>query len=366
MDEVERARTGISFRGIQADAYFAVRLLRHLNGAGSVGGALALVMAPWWSTYLHESRRVLGKRLPQLVTPMSKEASAVFEHARHGVKMFLDSKRNIGAYEAYFDDIAAVHRERFLSTVNPWLRPLAKDLGVTTYESQPILTTHGAAFATGLEPMALLDKNMGTRLRSLWEEGGQSFAMAALAVDGPPPLIVQGWDLRSVKSNDVVASNYYGSVFAGSSFMAFNAVLLHYLGMVNTAHLMFPMLFDLESDEYAIFKMRYLVTTHVAGSLAKLAESGRHEFAKGSASALRDVVEGLPHPSALKRVWLRNLLVHYEPHAKADVGKFDRERLLGGIIAMADVPEDVDELVEQTNGNLAHLAASLNAWMAAP
>lgn len=59
MNEAERALTGISFRGIQADAYFSVRIIRQLDNLGDARAYVAHIMSPWWAMYLHEGRRVL-------------------------------------------------------------------------------------------------------------------------------------------------------------------------------------------------------------------------------------------------------------------------------------------------------------------
>ena len=365
MNEAEQALTGISYRGIQADAYFSLRVILQLRDLGAAGSYVAQILAPWYALYLHEGRRVLRVRLPQLHTLMSVEASQTFEQSRHGLKMFLDRKRDIATYESYFAEIETAHRARFMARVQPIFRGLADDLGVTTYRGKLVMTTHGVAFALGLEPTAILDEDMGGRIKRLWHEAGQSFSMAALAVDGPAPAVVGSWEADQFAYRDVKARKFYASVFTGPEYPHLNAVLLHYVGMINAIDLLFPIVVDLESDEYAIFKMRYLVTAHVLGSLRKLAADDRTLNAE-STEHLRRLVEEVPSPVSTERSWLRNLLVHYEPNPKTDLAKFDRDRLLSGIVSMAEVPEDLDGLIEQTNQNLTYLADGLNAWMAQP
>lgn len=135
--------------------------------------------------------------------------------------------------------------------------------------------------------------------------------------------------------------------------------------MINSADLLFPVVFELESDEYTLFKIRYLVTAHVLGSLKKLAGEDR-ELPAASREHLRQLVHEVPSPVSTDRSWLRNLLVHYEPDRRMDLSKFDRERLLNGIVSVTEVQEGLDGVVEQTNRNLTHLADRLNAWMVAP
>lgn len=365
MSDTESSVTGISLRGIQADAYFSVRVVQQLERFQESGGNIAHIMAPWWSLYLHEGRDVLRRRLPELHPAMSDEASKTFEQARHGLKMFLDTKRDVTAYEEYFAKIQAAHRERFVERVRLGFRWMANDLGVTTYLGKVVATTHGVAFATGLEPEAVLDEDMGLRLKRLWTEAGGSFAFAALTGDGPPPLLSQTWQDDKFISEDFKSHKYYSKIFCGPEHPHLNAVLLHYLGMVNSADLLFPLVFDLESDEYTIFKIRYLVTSHVIGSLEKLAEGDR-ALPETSTNHLIDLLSNLPSVVSTERPWLRNLLVHYEPNVKSDFSRFDRDRLLAGVVSIAEVPETLNELVELTNRNLRHLADGLNEWMVAP
>jgi len=365
VSDTESSVKGISLRGIQADAYFSVRVVRQLERFQKSGGYIAHIMAPWWSLYLHEGRDVLRRRLPELHPAMSEEATTTFEQSRHGLKMFLDTKRDITAYEDYFAKIQAAHRERFVERVRPGFRWMADDLGVTTYSGRVVTTTHGVAFATGLEPEAVLDEDMGLRLKRLWTEAGGSFAFAALAGDGPPPSLVQTWQDDQFSTEDFKSHKYYPKIFSGPEHPHLNAVLLHYLGMVNSADVLFPLVFDLESDEYTIFKIRYLVTSHVLGSLKKLSEGDR-QLPETSANHLVDLLGNVPSVVSTERPWLRNLLVHYEPNVRSDFSRFNRDHLLAGIVAIAEVPERLDDLVELTNRNLRHLADGLNAWMVAP
>jgi hypothetical protein len=365
VDDARQALGAISFRGVQADAYFSVRVLLQLDGLGEAGAHIAHIMTPWWAMYVHEGREILREHLPELYTPMSDEASETFEHSRHGLKMFLDTKRDIAAYEKYFVEIGQAHRDRFVNRVHPTSRGLAHDLGVTTYQGKVVSTTHGVAFAMGLEPAAIQDEGMGPRLGRLWREAGRSFAMAACATGGPPPAIVGLWRADQFVVRDVDAEDYYSSVFTGSEHPHLNAVLLHYLGMVNSVDLLFPLVSDLESDEYSLFKIRYLATAHVLGSLKKLARDDR-TLPAASREHLRRLLEEVPSPVSTDRSWLRNLLVHYEPDGKADLSRFDRERLLNGIVSVAEVPEGIEGVIEQTQSNLSHLADCLNDWMAPP
>ena len=47
--EGETAISGISYRGIQAVAYFSVRVARQMEKIGEAGTFGAHVMAPWWA-----------------------------------------------------------------------------------------------------------------------------------------------------------------------------------------------------------------------------------------------------------------------------------------------------------------------------
>lgn len=357
---------GIGYRAVRADAWFTIRILRQLDSLGDAGALVPTVMAPWWSMYLHEGRSFLARELPQLRTEMSLDAAEVFERSRHGLKMFLDTKRNVDGYEQYFARIEDAHQERFIGSVWRPLRRLGRDLGLTTYKERLIGTTHGYAFASGLEPEAVRSE-MGPRLRNLWEEAGGSFAMAALAVDGPAPAVVRGWQESDFAFRDVVSSEHYRSVFTGDDHPNLNAVLLHYLGMVNAVDLLFPYVHDVEDEveQYAIFKMRFVLTAHVVGSLRKLAGEGR-SFSASSAAHLQHLVDAVPEGSLLSLQWLRNLLVHYAPNSKSNASKAEGVPLLDGVLAVSETSRSLEEVAAGTTRNLRHLSQGLGDWMQAP
>lgn len=354
-------RTAVAYLAIQADAAFSVRVVGLLKNLGDLGSIIPHVMAPWWSTYLHEARPLLLDRLPALWTQLSDEATATFERSRHGVKMFLDTKRDIVAYEEYFAEIEAAHRREF--PVRHWsTRGTAPDLGLISYDGALVATSHGGAFGIGLEPESIHDAKLGERLRELWSEAGGAFAMAALAIEGPRPVATLGWKPELLTDRDVDAARYYPEIFTGEVHPHLNAVLLHYLGMVNSAHKLLPMAFDLEADRYVLFKIRYLLTTHVAGSLKKLLEEHR-TLPEASGLWLHYLVDRMPAPAVMEGPWLRNLLVHYLPNRSSDLSRFDPDNLLESIVRISEREESVASLIGQTDANLRHLVDGLNGWM---
>lgn len=242
-------------------------------------------------------------------------------------------------------------------------RRFERDLGMTTYRGNVVTTTHGVGFATGLEPEAVLRDDFGQRLNDLWREGGRSFAMAALAVDGPPTGMLAGWERHQFVMKDVKSEQLYPSIFAGEKRPFLNAVLLHYLGMVNVADLLLPFPAVSESDEYSIFKIRYLTTAHILGSLKKLDQGA---LPVESREILHQLINDVPTPRLISSSWFRNLLVHYEPNPKSRLREFNPERLLDGVARVANLEIDVDQMVAENDANLRHLAEGMNAWKSIP
>lgn len=352
---------GIAYRAIAADAWFSVRLVHHIQTMGEAGGALPSVLGPWWSMYLHEGRRVLRQRIPPLVSTMSADAESTFERSRHGLKMFLDNQRDVFEYENYFRLIDVAHRNHFVERIPRPVRWMGRDLGVYLYNGHVLSTTHGYAFSSGLEPEAVLDKNMGRRLHDLWVEGGAAFAMAALAVHGPAPAATHTWDLALFASQDQVSGTYYTAMFTGEERPHLNAVLLHYLGMLNAANTLFSVVPSEPDDMYVLFKMRYVAVAHVFGSLKKLSSEG--DLTPSTIDVLKSVIDGLPNPQAASRSWLRNLLVHYEPNPRSDLSKVSGADLLTDVLALVEVGETAAHMVKETNENLAYLTTALESWM---
>ncbi|MFT2690791.1 hypothetical protein [Clavibacter zhangzhiyongii] len=361
---IEDSRTTVAFYGMQADAYFAVRMIRQMQFLGDAAPYLAHVMTPWWALHLYESRRITQARLPDLYHPMSPRAEQVFSRARHGTKMFLDNARSVDEYESYFADIASAHARRFTRQSNRIDSGSAEDLAVVHYQGKLVLTSQGTAFAMGLEPESILEANQQGTIVSLFTEAGTSLRLVARAATGPRPAVLDTWATHGFVSTDKSGEWFARGVFTGQAHPHLNAVLAHYTGMVNAVTLLLPLITDLDSDLYVLTKIRFVLVMHVYESLRRLRDS-KLLSATASGLWLDFLVDEAPKYANPKDAYLRNLLVHYLPHPKSDFKAFDRDRLLESTVAMTS-GEETATLLTRTNELLQHLGAGLNEWMSVP
>jgi hypothetical protein len=361
---IEDSRTTVAFYGMQADAYFAVRMIRQMQLFGDAAPYLAHVMTPWWALHLYESRRITQARLPDLYHPMSPRAEQVFSRARHGTKMFLDNARSVDEYESYFADIASAHARRFTRQSDCVGSGRAEDIAVVHYQQKLILTSQGTAFAVGLEPESILEANQEDTIVSLFTEAGTSLGLVAQAVTGPRPAVLETWATNGFVSTGTSGERFARSVFTGKAHPYLNAVLAHYTGMVNAVTLLLPPIADLDADSYVLTKIRFVLAMHVYGSLRRLRDSKRLS-STASGLWLDFLVDEAPKFANPKDAHLRNLLVHYLPHPKSDFKVFDRDQLLASTVAMTS-GEEITTLITRTNELLQHLGAGLNEWMSMP
>ncbi|MFT7711155.1 hypothetical protein ACMT9Y_09340 [Clavibacter tessellarius] len=362
-DDTKTLMTQIAYHGIFADAFFASRMIPAM-GAPEYGGYIPLLLSPWWSLYIHEARPIIQSRVPELDVTMSSEAEHTFAHARHGTKMFLDTKRSISEYEDYFANVASIQVRLFArQTLRP-LQRLTTDLGLIKYRDRVIISTHGTTFSMNIDPSEVLDPELGAKLKDLWTEAGAFFGVVLQGEAGPVPAIVNDWKADSFSHQDVRSEKYYTTIFNGSDSPHLNAVLLHFTAMINSVDLLFPLTTDLKIDTYVLFKIRYILTYHILESLKKLSSEMR-SLSPASDGHLSFLVDGAPLVPSMQNAWLRNLLVHYIPSKRADLALYQPEDLLQSAVAMT-ANANFSALVKETNELLAHLVTGLNLWMTAP
>jgi hypothetical protein len=358
-------RLQIAYDQISADARLGVRLGRHFPDLGIFGHHMLQMITPWLALYIHESRPTLEAIHPALHVEMESHIIDTFERIRHSTKLFLDRERPISGYEQIFSAIALEHKKHHIDRVLRPLRRWAKDLGLYSYETEIVMSTHGISFSLGMDPQDIHDRALQTKLAAQWREGGAALAMAALATEGPVPPFATQWDANKFSSTDVVAETYYSATFAGYKYPGLNATLLHYTAMCNSVRLLLPIPLaaypHYQGDLYALFKIRYLLAYHTLASL-KLLDQERRPYDAISQRHLQHLIQKAPGKSSFNGTWLRNTLVHYLPHQKASTEEYDGELLLGSIAAMTGHP-DLDVLIENTNALLNHLSYGLNAWM---
>ncbi len=178
---------------------------------------------PYLSLIIYESQKFLVGCDPTLAQSLALQYAGVIEQSRHRIKLFDDTHLGMEGVADYFsDDLMAAHRARFIQSVRLPLAALWKaDLGLFTYGSRQIATTHVVHFNLGTSP-DMLKRGSESVTKGVGEDIGKYLAVVASALKIQLPQM--DWDADSflghiesskLAHKDVRSSKYYRSRFDG-------------------------------------------------------------------------------------------------------------------------------------------------------
>jgi hypothetical protein len=288
--------------------------------------------------------------------------------ARHSLKLFEDTRRGIAGQLDYFrDEIQAAHKDRFIGSVVRPFRFLAKDLGLFTYDSKLITTTHVATFHFGMPPKDLLSK-AGPEVQAFTEQYGRYFQHlgAQVPASGGATFFSRLDPAKLTDTiDDVRSAEYYDDVFDGSASPDLNALLTVFRCMANFADAAIPVTEINGGIDYTEFKIRFLTAYQVLRSLQVLRDDTTRTLTPRSAGYLGRIL-GAPEALAIMASPakpFRNLMMHYGPDTRVDLAKIDLNDPLFGLAPYYyPLCKDALELATLVNQALAHTAAALNDW----
>lgn len=354
--------------GVASDADYIGRLLRDMQNVGrsNLAGVVPLCMAPYYSLVLHEVRRKPQTIDPAVFDKFSAEAEKVCDRARHSLKLFEDTQRNIDGQLRFFkEDLLEKHSALFLgNTWLPFARRWERDLGLFTYDGTLITTSHAAAFHTGADASKFLrDRKYSVRIM---QEVGQCFRTLGSRMDTQgAETFVRSLSGARVQPEDVLASTYYAKAFNGAvTEAAINVALTDFQVRMNFINKVITAGADIRNLEYTVFKIRYVTLYQVLSSLKLLKEDARYPLPSSSSAALDSILD-----TDLVRVItdgavreFRNTLMHYNLLKGADTMKVDLGQPIFGLVPQYFPGYDFAGLSEVVDTCIRETADALNSW----
>ena len=356
-------------QGISSDAAYAGYIARDLSDKrfASFAAAVSLCLVPYLSLFAHESYRKLKTTNPALASTLSGSVEAIVARSRHSLKLFEDTNRGIDGQLAYFrDEILPAHAGHFLG--NTWFPPARRwerDLGLFTYDTKLITTTHGAAFHMGVDPKDLLVK-AGPEIRMIYAEYGRYFAGLGARLDGTEATFISRLDPQHFNRRpiDVHANKYYRDVFDGPSNSDLNAMLTVFQGMLNFANSVIREDQTIGTAKYTIFKIRFLTLYQILRSLRVLHDQKLRELTSRSVSYVQGIIGTAAARLITNRAAkpFRNTLIHYNLDSRIDTAEVDVSGPLFGLVPIYYPSHDATTFMAAVDLCICETAAALNQW----
>ncbi|WP_145968866.1 hypothetical protein [Streptomyces hyaluromycini] len=363
-------RASVIRQGIANDAAWVGRLAADFGDPerAECAGVISLCVMPYIALFVHESYAKLATSDPVLAAHVSTDFKAIVARARHSLKLFEDTNRGIGGQLDYFrDEIRAAHAGHFTSNAPRTFRFLETDLGLFSYGSRLISTTHAANFHLGISPRATLAMT-GQEIMAITEQYGRYFGhLGAQVPAGGGATFFSKIDPREMGEieNDTHSADYYGRGFDGPGNMDLNALLAVFRCMVNFVSTAIP---SVDSDggfDYTEFKIRFLTIYQVLGSLKVLRTDQRYPLTPRSTRALQEILDAPAARVIMNRSArpFRNTLVHYNLNRHIDLSKVDFNAPMFNL-ASVYFPScnDLDDLAEIVEQALENTAAVIDEW----
>jgi hypothetical protein len=349
------------------DAAYAGRFIGSLASADNrIAPVAAFCMFSYLSLFVHESYRRLKELDPQLAQQisLSPDAAKVIARSRHSMKLFEDTKRGLDGQLAYFrDEIIPAHRAMFIDRVRlPFLKFLGKDLGIYSYESVPVSSTHAATFALGVEPQALFGANAGPKQREIAREYGQYFAAWGAKLDKQSVSFPTKMSAVHLTEVDVRTESEYVRRFSGPETPEISALLSAFQCSLNALDKLLSLDTDPVSQQTTV-KLKYLSAYQIIRSLRILKAQRGAQLRPESMNAIEAIVnrpdaQFVTDPSKKP---FRNTLMHYDPDSRIDLTRLSLGRPLYGLVEECfsmDLPSFDTLLVKL----IAQVASAMNTW----
>ncbi|WP_369197618.1 hypothetical protein [Streptomyces djakartensis] len=323
---------------------------------------------PYIALFVHESYAKLATSDPALAALVSTDFKAIVARARHSLKLFEDTNRRIDGQLDYFrDEIRAAHADHFTGNAPRSFRFLETDLGLFSYASRLISTSHVANFHLGISPRATLAMT-GQEIMAHSEKYGRYFRhLGAEVPAGGGATFFSKIDPRKMGEvgNDIHSVEYYGRGFDGPGSMDLNALLTVFRCMVNFVSTAIPLVDTDRKFDYTEFKIKFLTIYQVLGSLKVLRADQRYQLTLRSDRALQKILDApaaqaIMDPSAKP---FRNTLVHYNLNRHVDLSKVDLNAPVFNLTSVyfpsCNGLADLAEIIEQA---LANTTAVIDEW----
>lgn len=298
-----------------------------------------LCVIPYISLIIYESQKYLVGWDPTLARALALQYADFIEQSRHRIKLFDDTHLGMGGVTDYFsEDLMAAHRAKFIQSVRLPLAALWKaDLGLFTYGTRQIATTHVVHFHLGTSPDMLKNGSEGVT-KGIGEDMGKY--LATLSRSLKPPFSQMNWgadsflakiDSSQLAHKDVRSSKYYTSRFGGRLPVGV-AALDAFRSSLNTVNALLSVHENPEMAE-ALFKIRFVTLYHVLKGLQQL-RSVHSQVLDREAEQRLIAIER--HATTLMLFtdnarWCRNTLIHYGLNNSVHTSDLDLQAPLAGL-----------------------------------
>jgi len=354
---------------ITADVQYVARYVGSTRRLGSpLSGVAALWMAPFMALFIHESARRIDLDFPEVAVgiSLSDEVRDIVARSRNALKLFEDTKRGIdGQVDFFRNEVVDPHRDRFIGGIRiGLLRGLGRDLGVFSYEGNPIGNTHSAGFFMGINSRLTLDRRRGpVAVRQTAVAYGEYFGELGAELLPGARSFLDGVDLNVLEiDKDVRSKKYYSAVFNDRATPDLNALLCVFQGLVNLVARVQRLDTEPESRQ-TIMKLQYLTIYEVVRSLRLLLSARQYPLTNRSRDAAGRVVSlhGVSAYIGAHAAPLRNSLMHYDIDSRIPIDSWREGQLLYGFIeAVLGIP--IDEFEEKLQRLVEEVAGVLNGW----
>lgn len=335
------------------------------SSAPDVGSVATFCTIGFLSLFAYESHARLRELDPQLASAMqvTPDTSDVMARSRHSLKLFEDTRRGIEGQLQYFGrTIIPSHERNFIGGVRvPFLRVLARDLGIYYYDGRAIASTHSASFVVGLNPESLFRGGFA-QISKIAEEYGRYFAAWGAEHSEGATSFITAMNPDLVRDKDVRSSSEYATRFNGCRTPQLNALLGVFAALLNTADRLFVLDKSSESKQ-TLLKMRYLSVYQVLRSLKRLLEERQTELSRQSMV----YVESMINNRSAKLVFgpgsraFRNSLMHYRPDRRIDLARLSLDETHYGLIQLC-YSMDVAAFEEALSSLISEAALTMHAW----
>ncbi|MFF3671850.1 hypothetical protein [Microtetraspora malaysiensis] len=363
-------RKSVIQQGIANDTAWVGRLVTDFGDPirAECVGTISLCVMPYIALFVHESYAKLAKSDPVIAALVSADFKAIVARSRHSLKLFEDTERGIDGQLDYFrDDILAAHADHFTGNAPRLFRFLETDLGLFSYASQLISTTHVANFHLGLSPRDTLAMT-GQEITAFAQQYGRYFGQLGAQVPaGSGVTFFSQIDPKQMGEigNDVRSADYYSRGFDGPGSQDLNALLTVFRCMVNFVSAAIPSADANGRFDYTEFKIKFLTIYQVLGSLQILSIDQGHPLTPRSARALQEILDTPAAQTIMDRSAkpFRNTLMHYNLNPRIDLSKVDLNDPVFGLAPVyfpsCNDLADLTEIIEQV---LANTTAVIDEW----
>lgn len=303
---------------ITQDLMFLRRVMQGAIEAGDRAIVPLLCMYNYSCLMVHESHRALRAIEPDLAQLLVYDCADVIERARHSVKLFDDTQKELPGTGADFGRIIEAHRAEFLG--NTWLplaRPLETDLALWRYQGRVISTSHVVNFFMSFSPDQIRDTlSLGRELRTVASEISRYTAAVTGELAWTGASFMEAMPRNGLTAKDVRARKIYQRAFDPAFPEEVKAALTAFTCALNVV----DVLLEDETNGQSVgtvVKLRYITLHHTLSSLNKLVDAYGPQLQPSTRQTLEDI---LIAPMSRKVIHahrqFRHTLVHYRPDGR--------------------------------------------------